>query len=318
MIKITFVFFIFCITLSIHATVQVNIIGVFRGPHDNRQQWIEVINHSDSAIDIAGYYLQLEQEILFRFPSNTILKPQSTVKVFFMDSTCTSANNGLCAVREKRLFSGRLYSSEESDNFIRHYEIFRSFKNEEERQQVYAQVLPVLHRIPIILERLYVKTPAGNIEDAVLITNIFINQYNGFVLADLTKMGLMPLTFLVREEKGFVNRQALVLPKRFTIKYFLVTKLKLLIGLSPSYLLVEPQAEIELSLYKDQNFTTLIWSKTAQIRTGSGIFISDEDEKVLKSITTKHIFFKIILRTQNYQSEQITGSAQFYIYSTEE
>lgn len=311
--KIAFALIVFLFSLNLRATVQIDVIGVFRGPHDNRRQWIEVANHSDSAVDIAGYYLQLEEEILFCFPPDTILKPQGSVRVFFTDSASASEENELCAVREQRLFSGRFYSPHETGDFIRQYEMFRSFRDETERRQVYAQVLPLLHRIPTILERLYVKTADGNVEDAVLVNSIYVNRYDGFVPADLTKIGLMPLTFLVREEKGFVNRQALVLPERFSVKYFLLARRKLLIGVNPGYLLAESQAEVELSLYGDRNFAARIWRKTAPVRTGSGIFISAEDENVLKTITARQIFFKMILRARNYQSEQITGSARFHV-----
>ena len=83
--------------------------------------------------------------------------------------------------------------------------------------------------------------------------------------------------------------------------------------MNPGYLLAEPQAEVELSLYGDRNFAARIWRKTAPVRTGSGIFISAEDENVLKTITARQIFFKMILRARNYQSEQITGSARFHV-----
>ena len=93
----------------------------------------------------------------------------------------------------------------------------------------------------------------------------------------------------------------------------MTTQPKLLISLEPDYLLVEPQAEVELSLYVDKNLTNLIWSKTGPVITGSGILISVEDAEILKSITSEQISYKIVLRAKNYQSKPITGSAKFHI-----
>lgn len=309
--KIAFVFFVLFTALSIHAAIQIEVIGIFQGHRDNRQQWVEVKNNSNSTVDIAGFSLQLEKEVLFRFSPNTILRPQEIIRIFIVDSA--PMKNELYTVRKKRLFTGRFYSPEESNDFIKHYEVFRTFENNNERCNLYSRLLPVLHRVPIILERLYVKTPDGNVEDAILATNIFINRHEGYALADLTKIGLMPLTFLVREGNAFVNRQSLVLPKTFTVNDFRLGNLKLLISLEPDYLLVEPQAEVELSLYVDKNLTNLIWSKTGPVITGSGILISVEDAEILKSITSEQISYKIVLRAKNYQSKQITGSAKFHI-----
>lgn len=305
------IFLLFFMSCGIRAAIQIETFGLFLGPNDTRQQWIEVKNHSSSTVDIAGFSLQLEEEILFRFSENTILKPQEVIRVFIVDSA--PSKTGLYAIRKKRLFTGRFYSSEESNDFIKHYETFRTFENDNERRDLYSRLLPVLYRVPIILERLYVKTPDGNIEDAVLVTNIFINRYEGYFLADLTKIGLMPLTFLVREEKGFVNRQALVLPKTFTVDEFRLGRDKLLISMEPWYLLVEPKAEIELSFYEDKNRDAPLWSKRAPVMTGSRIAVSSEDKCVLKKIASGKIYFKMILRAKDYQSEQVSGSADFYI-----
>ena len=61
--KIAFVFFVLFTALSIHAAIQIEVIGIFQGHRDNRQQWIEVKNNSNSTVDIAGFSLQLEKEV---------------------------------------------------------------------------------------------------------------------------------------------------------------------------------------------------------------------------------------------------------------
>lgn len=129
----------------------------------------------------------------------------------------------------------------------------------------------------------------------------------------MSRVGLMPVTILVREGNQFVNHQALTLPETFSISEFRLGRDKLLISMEPWYLLVEPKAEIELSFYEDENNDTPLWSKRAPVMIGSRIAVSSEDKRVLKKIASGKVYFKMILRAKDYQSEQITGSADFYI-----
>ena len=114
--KIVFALLVLFTVLNVHAAIQIEVIGVFLDHRDNRQQWIEVKNNSSLAVDIAGFSLQLEEEILFRFSENTILKPQEAIRIFIVDSA--PPKTGLYVIRKKRLFTGRFYSSEESNDFI--------------------------------------------------------------------------------------------------------------------------------------------------------------------------------------------------------
>ena len=311
--RIFLIFLLFFISYSIRAAIQIEIFGLFLGPDDTRQQWIEVKNHSTSSVDVSGFILQLEDEELYRFPIGTILKPQEVARINFVDSSNRiSLGDTRYVVREKRLFTGRVYSSKESDNFIKLYENFRTL-DEKKRRKFYANLLPVLERVPTVLERIYVKTKNGEVEDAVLVTTIYIDKHDGFRLADLGRVGLMPVTFLVSRGENFENRQALVLPSEFSVKTFRLGNKKLLIHIQPYYLMAEPQAEVEVYFYSDENMSDLLWSKTAPVRTGSGILISAGDAEILKSIKSEKIYFKMILRAKDYQSEQITGSADFYI-----
>ncbi len=311
--RLIYILSVFLLSISIHAAIQIEALGLFLGPRDNRQQWIEVKNKSNHIVDVGGFALLLEEEELYRFPAGMNLKPQETVKVNFIKSSTGASGNMLCAVRENQLFTGKFYSSKENNNFTELYDNFRTFDTDKERREFYSRLFAVLHKVPTILERLYVKTPNGDVEDAVLITNIFIDKHDGYRLADLSKAGLMPITFLVSTGNDFVNRQALVLPKTFTVDTFRLGNTNLLISLEPGYLLLEPQSEVELYFYKDEDQNTLTWQKIASVSRGVVIEISKEDKKILETISSENVFYKMQIRAKNYQSEEIKGSAALIV-----
>lgn len=175
--KIINLLFFFLASINIYAAVQLEALGLFCGRGDDRQQWIELKNRSGSIVDISGFSLQLEEEVLYKFPAGTSLQPHGKIRVTFFSSPQEKGPaNALYAARETRFLTGKLYLPEGTHEFTRLYEKYRVFQDEAERKALYARLLPTLNRIPVTLERLYVKNADSEIEDAVLISDLFINK----------------------------------------------------------------------------------------------------------------------------------------------
>lgn len=299
---------------NVTAEVEFESFGLFFPTSFQRvqmDQWLELKNMSDGVVDLSGYKIIADNEILYTFPNETILQPQGKVRINFYYSLESMPPNGI--FRKYPILTPKILNEAERGAFVKKYEEFRFFRNEEEKKKLYSNLESALFKVPIVFSEFYIRNKNGINENSVLITNIYINNKRDFDIVDLTQIGLMPVTILVKEGSNFVNHQALVLPKTFEVRRFYVSQHKLVILTTPFYLLAEQNMEVKLQFYKDKEMTSPVWSKTSPIKAGTGILITPEDQAIFREFASQPVYFQMQLFKRNYQSDQVSGCAQIAI-----
>lgn len=299
--------------------IQIQLIGLFFEKQD-ATQWIELKNNGPEAVDISGWSLQSDASLLFQFSPDTVLEPEMRVRVNLQVGNVAKTDvEGFQVTLAKPWIDETPSSPEEFENFWNEYQLFCNFEDHNAREKIYDSLKNIRDRVPFILKKLFLKSANQEIEDSVLLVNIYRERKRGFHVADLGSYGLAPITILERTEEGFDNIQSLSPPSDFSLEELQLSKL-LTIMIEPSYLLwQEKDTNVEIQLATDEAMKDVFWSKSAPVVIGSSLVITPDDRAVLEEHADQPFYCSMKITTGRFTS-QVTAVKipKLDIYNAEE